>query len=112
MNEKKIPTCTYTAPIGAPSLDAKPWEHQHHCGMWLPEPRTRTPHAPPFDGSVPCAFCPEPVRNLYAVAHNLVVGGGDTTIGDLRAAVEMYKPLAEAHFADSMHAIGMVDRQP
>jgi hypothetical protein len=31
-----LPTCTCTLPIGSPSLDAKPWEHQRHCGMWAP----------------------------------------------------------------------------
>jgi hypothetical protein len=31
------PVCTCTAPLGSPPLDAKPWEHQRHCGMWRPQ---------------------------------------------------------------------------
>jgi len=66
---------------------------------------------PPFDGSAPCPFCPEEIRNLFAVAHNLVIGSRDTTIGDLANAVESCRSLADAHFADSMHSHGMTNRE-
>lgn len=63
---------------------------------------------PPFDGSAPCPFCPLEVRNLMAVAHNLSIGSRDTTIDDLRKSVEACRPLADRHFADSMHSHGHV----
>ena len=59
--------------------------------------------SPPYDGK-PCPGCHEAVRNLYAVAGNLVLGGGDTSISDLRRAVELVRPLIDAHFADKTHA--------
>jgi hypothetical protein len=60
---------------------------------------------------VPCPFCSEAIRNLYAVAHNLSIGSGDTTIGDLARAVELCRPFADAHFADTMHSHGIVPRK-
>jgi len=46
---------------------------------------------------------------LYAVAHNIAVGSLDTTIGDLKSAVEWVKPLIDAHFASNLHAVGTVE---
>ena len=63
---------------------------------------------PPYDGSPPCPFCPDAVRNLYAVAHNLSIGAADTTLADLARAVELCRPLADAHFVDTMHSHGMI----
>ena len=78
-------------------------------------------YEPPFDG-VPCPMCPSEIRNLSAVAHNLLVrwdavnqhGGGETwaqfreKLDDLRRAVEAVRPLADAHFANSLHSHGTV----
>lgn len=68
---------------------------------------------PPFDGK-PCPFCPVEVRNLLAVAHNLLVRYDDPnrrgaflrSIEDLRAAVKACEPLCDAHFADPLHSHG------
>ena len=73
---------------------------------------------PPYDGK-PCPCCPLEVRNLHAVAHNLVNAYDDPDtdpykialkVRELRRAVAMMQPLADAHFADSMHAHGTVPR--
>ena len=66
---------------------------------------------PPFDGK-PCPFCPDAIRNLYAVAHNITIGSHNTTLDDLGRAVGLCRPLADAHFADTMHSHGQVDRKP
>lgn len=57
---------------------------------------------PPFDGK-PCPFCPLEVRHLHAVAHNFAIGAADTTIDDLRKAVELCEPLSKAHFENARH---------
>ena len=67
-------------------------------------------YGPPFGDSPACPFCPEAIRNLHATAHNLVSGGGDTTIADLARAVAACQPLSDAHFADTMHSHGMLPR--
>lgn len=70
---------------------------------------------PPYDGK-PCPYCPEEIRNLHAVAHNFVNRmrgrsmSSDTTLEDLERAVKLCEPLSEAHFADSMHSHGQVNR--
>ena len=64
---------------------------------------------PPFDDSPACPCCSAEIRNLYAVAHNITVGAADTTIGDLKNAVESVKPLVDAHFASSLHAVETVE---
>lgn len=66
---------------------------------------------PPFDGSTPCPMCPDEMRGLYAVAHNITVGSRDTTIGDLKRAVEAAKPFIDKHFADRMHSHGELPRE-
>jgi|ERR1019366_119454 hypothetical protein len=67
-------------------------------------------YGPPFGDTGPCPVCPEAIRNLLAVAHNLTTGGGDTTIDDLKRAVSLCRPLADAHFADPIHSHGTVPR--
>lgn len=71
------------------------------------------PKDPPHDGSAPCPFCPLEVRNLAAVAHNLLTAYDDPArrellpdrIERLRKAVAEVKPLSDAHFANRMHYI-------
>lgn len=77
------------------------------------------PPVPPFDGK-PCPACPMEIRNLAAVAHNLlnrwdmVERGGDACarakfrqkLEDLRDAVKQVQPLMDAHFADPRHSHG------
>jgi hypothetical protein len=68
---------------------------------------------PPFDGK-PCPFCPVEVRNLAAVAHNLLTVWDDPhrrfklerRIQQLRDALKLVEPLSEAHFANRAHAHG------
>jgi hypothetical protein len=76
---------------------------------------------PPFDGK-PCPMCPTEVRNLAATAHNLLNRYDDVFVRGqrdacslakfhdyvrlLREAVEMVKPLSDAHFADPLHSHG------
>ena len=43
-------------------------------GPTVHPPVTPARRDPPYDGSAPCPFCPAEVRNLFAVAHNLVIG--------------------------------------
>jgi hypothetical protein len=73
----------------------------------------RQPHDPPFDGNE-CPMCPMPMRNLHAVARNLLCRWDDKNrrhkvpeeIEELRRAVEMVQPYADAHFADRSHSHG------
>jgi len=70
---------------------------------------------PPYDGK-PCPMCPIEIRNLHAVAHNFLnrwdawrQHGGDfgavvEKARDLERAVQLAKPLADAHFADRAHS--------
>jgi len=68
---------------------------------------------PPFDGR-PCPMCPTEIRNLSAVAHNLIAqldrGASECKIQDtlqqLREAVKSVRPLSDTHFADKYHAHG------
>lgn len=68
---------------------------------------------PPFDGK-PCPMCPVEIRNLAAVAHNLLSqldrGASlctvQATLSSLRGAVKMVEPYGEAHFADPAHCYG------
>ena len=83
------------------------------------EESTRRP-GPPFDGSAPCAMCPMEVRNLSAVAHNLLsrwdavlqYGSEESwaklreKFDALREAEAMIRPLSDAHFADRAHSHG------
>lgn len=66
---------------------------------------------PPFDGR-PCPCCPMEVRNLYAVACNVVNRAPEIYGGELKQAVVRMKPLIDAHFADRMHSHGEVPRAP
>lgn len=71
------------------------------------------PTQPPFDGK-PCPMCPVEIRNLAAVAHNLISQLDRKaseckiaeTINSLRAAVKMVEPYSQAHFADPAHCYG------
>lgn len=46
-----------------------------------------------------CSCCPIEVRNLFAVAHNVVVNNaGRDTLQRLKEVVEFYQPLMDAHF--------------
>jgi hypothetical protein len=71
------------------------------------------PTQPPFDGR-PCPMCPVEIRNLAAVAHNLLSqldrGASlctvQATLSSLRSAVKMVEPLSKAHFADPAHCYG------
>lgn len=51
-----------------------------------------------------CPWCPDEVRDLFAVAHNVVVNRGNERfakkLGDLERAVNRYRPALERHFAD------------
>lgn len=59
-----------------------------------------------------CMACPVEVRGLYASAHNAVMaiemalnGTGDRArairkLAELKEQVELFKPIAEAHFSD------------
>jgi hypothetical protein len=72
------------------------------------------PTQPPFDGK-PCPMCPVEIRNLAAVAHNLLSqldrGASlctvQATLSSLRSAVKMVEPYSEAHFADPAHCYGV-----
>lgn len=66
---------------------------------------------PPFDGRA-CPCCPMEVRNLYAVAQNIVHRMPEIAGGDLKHAVARMKPLIDAHFANRMHSHGEVPRAP
>lgn len=62
--------------------------------------------------SAPCDACPLEVRGLYATAHNAVLafeaamkGDGDASrairkMRELKDAVEVFRPIVEAHFAE------------
>jgi hypothetical protein len=70
------------------------------------------PMDPPFDGDA-CPMCPTPIRNLYAVAYNLIrrwrSGQKDKaaeSMEELRKAVECVQPYVDAHFADKAHCYG------
>jgi len=68
------------------------------------------PKKPPFDGSPQCPMCPEDLRNLYAVAHNMVIRGPSRErLDDLARAVTAAEKHIDAHFADSMHSHGTVN---
>lgn len=65
---------------------------------------------PPFDGK-PCPACPCEIRNLHAVAHNLIAQwrGGRTdafkgTLLKLEDAVKSTQPLMDEHFSDPSHS--------
>ncbi len=69
-----------------------------------------TEYEPPFDGK-PCPMCAHQVRNLAAVAHNLLSAydAADWSkvrikIDDLRRAVNTVESLGVAHFADQRHS--------
>lgn len=74
----------------------------------------KNPHDPPMDGSPMCPACPGEIRNLMAVVHNYInVQRGrsmssDTTLEDVERALADAQVIADAHFADSMHAYGRV----
>jgi hypothetical protein len=73
---------------------------------------------PPFGGTEACIACPIEVRGLGAVAHNAVCafeaaasGSGSweraaRKMAELRRAVDEWRPIVEAHFADPMHSHG------
>lgn len=73
---------------------------------------------PPYDGR-PCPMCPMEIRNLSAVAHNLLAqldrGASscklEETLDSLRRAVESVRPYSEAHFADQYHSHGTREPQ-
>jgi hypothetical protein len=73
---------------------------------------------PPFDGK-PCPCCPMEIRNLGAVAHNTLTVWDDVhrrdklpqRMEELRAALQLYRPLVDAHFADRRHS-HVADVQP
>jgi ssDNA-binding Zn-finger/Zn-ribbon topoisomerase 1 len=59
-----------------------------------------------------CPCCPMEVRNLHAVAHNIVVQPGRPGwLDDLRRAVEMMQPLMDRHFASRAHSHPQRDEQ-
>jgi hypothetical protein len=51
-----------------------------------------------------CPCCPIEVRDLHAVAHNLIVRSPGLADGDLKRAVEKMQPLMGAHFANRAHS--------
>ena len=70
---------------------------------------------PPYNSSNLCPMCPLEVRNLHAVAHNVLkrwdaIMGGEpvahfrSKLEDLRDAVEVAQPLVDAHFANRAHS--------
>jgi len=74
---------------------------------------------PPFDGSAPCPMCPIEIRNLRAVAHNLInrYKHGEMSkvhiyMSELKTAVEATQGLVDSHFADSMHSQGRINQKP
>jgi hypothetical protein len=83
------------------------------------EPISEDHSAPPFDGA-PCPACPGEIRNLAAVAHNLLNVIDDPgrhckipeRVEQLRGAYEAVKPIMDAHFANPAHAYGEARHLP
>lgn len=76
------------------------------------------PQGPPFDGSEPCICCPGPVRNLYAVAYNLMLAFDRKNEEPARymrkwrefgRTVMDFKEYMDEHFADKAHATGQIE---
>jgi hypothetical protein len=57
-------------------------------------------------GLSPCPCCPQAIRNLHAVAHNICTRTPHIHDGELKRAVDQVKPLMDAHFADPEHSHG------
>lgn len=51
-----------------------------------------------------CPACPVEVRDLFAVAHNIIVRTPGIAEGDLKRAVENMQPIIDRHFADVEHS--------
>ncbi|WP_136420333.1 hypothetical protein [Herbaspirillum sp. ST 5-3] len=51
-----------------------------------------------------CPACPVEVRDLFAVAHNIIVRMPSIAEGDLKRAVEKMQPLIDRHFANPEHS--------
>lgn len=79
--------------------------------LWVPEGTklylhpTQQPDSE-RDAATPCPCCPQAIRNLAAVAHNICVRMPNIYDGELKRAVEQVKPLIDAHFADREHSHG------
>jgi hypothetical protein len=65
---------------------------------------------PPFDGQ-PCPMCPVELRNLAAVAHNVVVrwragrwSAHADGIDELERALKAVQAMTAAHFANEAHS--------
>ena len=83
----------------------------------MTDARTSIPATP--DGSDPCICCAIEVRDLLATAHNFL-GAWERNEGpqlirklaEFRESYDRLNRACDAHFADSMHSHGRVNKRP